>query len=134
MARNTKMRRFLDIGGEGRYRNAWCLNPRSVKTLGPERGQPIPRLILGRADHIPCADGSLDCILVERTPLTARALREIARTIAPAGRIILRHIPLPWQDRHATAKAILPGQVRERLICRHGRVLLETQFVLDRPA
>ena len=33
---------ILDIGGEGRHPDAWNLNPRKTKTLGPDRGLPIP--------------------------------------------------------------------------------------------
>lgn len=44
---------LLDIGGEGSHSEAWNLNPSCVRTLGPRRGLPIPKLILGRAKTIP---------------------------------------------------------------------------------
>jgi hypothetical protein len=55
----------LDIGGEGRHAEAWNLNPSPVKTLGPEKGLPIPRRIAGRANAIPLPDHSVDRIIVE---------------------------------------------------------------------
>ena len=58
----------LDIGGEGRYADAWNLNPSAVKTIGPNRGQMIPRRIPGRADVIPLPDHSVDQVIMERTP------------------------------------------------------------------
>lgn len=90
----TKVR-HLDVGGEGRYLDAWNLNPRATKTLGADAGRPIPNLIRGRAEAIPLPDSSVDLILVERTPLSDRSLREIARIAAPTARIILRHARPP---------------------------------------
>jgi hypothetical protein len=60
---------ILDIGGEGRHPTAWNLNPRATKTLGPDRGEPIPRLIRGRGESIPLPDRSVDVVIVEQTPL-----------------------------------------------------------------
>src|SRR5688500_1469436 len=98
------MTMVLDIGGEGRHPRAWNLNPSRVKTLGRHRGAPIPRLILGRADAIPLADGSVDRVYVERTPLRDAALREIARIIRPGGVVTLRHVVIPGRDRHGRAR------------------------------
>lgn len=108
------MRLIVDIGGEGRHRRAWNVNPSPIKTLGPERGQPIPRHIAGRADSIPLASGAADTIIVERTPLLRRACREILRVARPGAHIILRHARLPWSDPHALACAMIPGQVIQR--------------------
>src|SRR5690606_8692491 len=96
--------RVIDIGGEGRHPEAWNVNPSSVKTLGPGRGEPIPRHILGRSESLPLEDASVDLIIVEKTPLRRGALEEIARVISPGGRVILRHVPLPGMDCHELAK------------------------------
>ena len=94
----------IDIGGEGRHPDAWNVNPSAVKTLGPGRGEPIPRHIPGRAESLPLENGSVDLIIVEKTPLRRGALEEIARVIAPEGRVIMRHVPLPGIDCHQLAK------------------------------
>ena len=119
---------ILDIGGEGRHPEAWNLNPSRVKTLGRGKGEPIPRLIRGRADAIPLVDGSVHQIVVERTPLTRSALREIARVIAPGGTVILRHVPLPDFDPHAVACEVLPGPHYRRNTVLHGASVQETCF------
>ncbi len=124
----ARTRFTLDIGGEGRHRGAWNLNPRARKTIGPERGESIPRLIRGRADALPLADGSVDRIIMERAPLTILALREMARVISPGGAIILRHAVPPGFDPHGTAKRILPGLRRQRRITLRGVPLQQTVF------
>lgn len=121
---------ILDIGGEGRYPDAWNLNPSAVKTLGPDRGQPIPRRIAGRAEAIPLPDKSVDKIIVERSPLRVAALHEIARVIANGGVIILRHAPLPNYDPHAIATRILPGSVNSRIWRLGSHEFQETEFRL----
>lgn len=120
---------ILDIGGEGRHRAAWNLNPCRTKTLAPGRGQPIPRHIAGRADAIPLPDDSVDEVIVERTPLTVTALQEIDRVVAPGGRITLRHAMVPGIDPHATAKAMLAGQYRQSIIPMAGKRLQQCEFV-----
>jgi ubiquinone/menaquinone biosynthesis C-methylase UbiE len=124
----------LDVGGEGRHAEAWNLNPSSVKTLGPDRGQPIPRYIPGRAERIPFPEHSVTRIIVERTPLREAALHEIVRVLAPGGVVVLRHPAPPNFDPHRMAKAILPGRVTERSIRINERKLQETQFELDPPS
>jgi hypothetical protein len=119
---------LLDIGGEGRYAKAWNLNPSRVKTLGPEKGAPIERHIVARAEAIPLPNRSVRWILVERTPLREAALQEIARVIMPGGAIVLRHVAAPHLDRHRTAKAILPGRVMERTVQLRGQTVQETRF------
>ena len=106
---------LLDIGGEGRHPRAWNLNPSRVKTSGAMAGQPIPRLIVGRADAIPFGNGSIRKILSERTPLTSRALAEIARVIVPGGEVVLRHAAMPGRDPHRFAKVALRGVMRQRV-------------------
>ncbi len=101
----------LDIGGEGRHPRAVNLNRYRHKTLGPKRGEPIPNLIVGHAERIPMADRSISHVIVERTPLSQRALAEIARVIAPGATIELVHVPLPDEDRHARALKMLHGKV-----------------------
>jgi hypothetical protein len=116
----------LDIGGEGRHARAWNLNPRPCKTLGARRGEPIPRRIPGRAEAIPLADASVDRIYLERTPLTPGGVREMARVIRPGGQVILRHVTWPGRDRHALAKKLLRGSVRERQRSLWGTIVQES--------
>jgi len=120
----------IDIGGEGRHSGAVNVNPSRVRTLGPHRGLPIPRLIQARADCLPLATGSVDRILVERTPLSSHALREIARVISPGGTIVLRHVPCPDFDRHAAARRMLPGTVRTRRSRVGGQTACESVFTV----
>ena len=105
----------LDIGGEGRHPFAWNLNPSRVKTVGPQTGQPIPRLIVGRADAIPLADDSVSVIIVERTPLRLAALREIWRVAAAGALIVLRHARPPWSDPHQLAANVFDAPCRRVL-------------------
>jgi ubiquinone/menaquinone biosynthesis C-methylase UbiE len=112
--RNRTNRITLDIGGEGRRAAAINLNRSRYKTLGPKRGELIPRLIVGRADAIPLADDSVARVVVERTPLNPAALAEIARVVSPGGVIVLAHVPLDHGDRHARAIDALAGIVQRR--------------------
>ena len=121
----------LDIGGEGRHHEAWNLNPSLVKTVGPRRGEAIPRLILGRADAVPFADRSIDRVISERTPLTGEALGEIGRIIRPGGTILLRHAFCPRCDRHALARRILPGEVLQRIQSMWGAWIEESEFLVE---
>jgi ubiquinone/menaquinone biosynthesis C-methylase UbiE len=118
----------LDIGGEGRHAGAWNLNPSSVKTIGADRGQPIPRHIPGRADEIPLPDHFVDRLIVERTPLRRRALAEIRRVVAPRGTVILRHAMPPGIDPHRLALEMLTGRIRRRIVRIGGQYLQETVF------
>lgn len=120
----------LDIGGEGRHPGALNLNRSRYKTLGAERGSPIPNVIVARADRIPLADGSVQHVIVERTPLSRTALAEIARVVAPGGTIELAHVPLPGEDRHAQALAILPGRTQRRLRQIASQWVQETHFTV----
>jgi hypothetical protein len=127
--RGRNARRFLlDIGGEGRHPRAWNLNPSRVKTLGREAGRPIPRLIVGRSDAIPLADGCVTTFVVERTPLRRRALCELARVAAPHAVIILRHARPAWSDPHRLARAIFGLPRRQRMIELEGVRLQESVF------
>ncbi len=120
----------LDIGGEGKHQDAWNLNPNPLKTLGPGRGEPIPRHIVGRADAIPFADHCADCIIMERVPLRRAALVEIARVITPHGEVLLRHAVPPNFDPHGLARQIIPGGVSQRFIRIGRQILQETCFQL----
>ena len=121
----------LDIGGEGRHKEAWNLNPSAVKTLGPNRGAMIHRRIPGKADAIPLPDRSADRIIVERTPLRVTALKEIGRVIKTNGIIVLRHANTTGRDPHRWAIAILPGAVSQRRVDIDGHLLQETTFQLS---
>lgn len=118
----------IDIGGEGRHAAAVNVNTRCCKTLGPEKGEPIPRLLCARADALPLASGSVAQIIVERTPLSPAALAEIARVIAPGGTIVLRHVPLPHGDRHARAREHLGGNAVTGTLRLAGQWVQETRI------
>lgn len=118
----------LDIGGEGRHSEAWNLNPSRVRTLGPRRGLPIPKLIPGRAEAIPLPDQSVAVILVERTPLRTESLLEIDRVIRADGTIVLRHAVPPIDEPHRTACELLRGRVSQRRYLVAGRWMQETMF------
>ncbi len=119
---------IVDIGGEGRYPQAWNINPRELKTLGPQRGQPIPRHIRGRADRLPLPSGSVDLVIVERTPLSRNALHEIVRVVSPDGFVILRHAPTPNGDSHELAKQIIPGFVSQQIVRLGNQSVQESVF------
>jgi hypothetical protein len=120
----------LDIGGEGRYQDAWNLNPSAVKTIGPNRGGMIPRRIPGRADAIPLLDHSVDQVIMERTPLRKASLYEIARIVNGRGKIVLRHATPQNSDPHLLAREILPGRVTQQQIRIGHQVLQQTCFQL----
>lgn len=103
---------ILDVGGEGRHAAAWNLNPSRLRTFGPMRGTTIPRLIRGRSEAIPLATGSVDFLIVERTPLRAATIREILRVAAPGGTIVLRHVVGPGGDPHRFLLAQVSGEVQ----------------------
>jgi len=124
------MHLVLDIGGEGRHAGAVNVNTRCCKTLGPEKGEPIPRLLCARADALPLASRSVAQIIVERTPLSSAALAEIARVIAPGGTIVLRHVPLPHGDRHARAKEHLGGNSVTGTLRLAGQWVQETRILV----
>lgn len=125
---------ILDIGGEGRHDAAWNLNPRTLRTIGPKRGQPIPRLIRGRGENIPLPCNSVDQVIVERTPLRTETLHEIRRVAKFGALIILRHAPVSWFDPHRFVEALLPGKARRRLTQIEEQILQETMIVLALPA
>lgn len=120
----------LDIGGEGRYPEAWNLNPRTTKTLGANAGQPIPNHIWGRADAIPLPDSCVQMVLVERTPLNDPSLKEIARVAAPTAHIILRHARPPCFDPHQRAVRCWGLPIQQRLTQLGGQTVQESEFVL----
>jgi ubiquinone/menaquinone biosynthesis C-methylase UbiE len=122
---------ILDIGGEGRNDGAWNLNPRTHKTVGSERGQPIPRLIQGRGESIPLADRSVDVVIVERTPLRPTTLAEIRRIAKPAAQVILRHAQAHQRDPHVLAVQALPGTVRQGMTVIGGQSYQQTVIQLS---
>jgi len=104
----------LDIGGEGRHPEAWNLNPRIRKTVGSQRGELIPLLIRGRGESIPLADGIVDVLIVERTPLRLATLTEMLRVARPTAKIVMRHAIAHRRDPHHLAVQMLKGIVQQR--------------------
>lgn len=122
---------ILDIGGEGRHPAAWNLNPRALKTIGPCRGEPIPRLIYGRGECIPLPCRSVDLVIVERTPLRSETLYEIRRVAKTGALVILRHAPVTWFDPHRIVPDLLPGRANRTLARIEDQILLETMIELE---
>ena len=118
----------LDVGGEGRHPDAWNLNPSAVRTIGKNRGEPIPQHICGRGDDIPLPTGSVDILICERTPLQVSTLREMARVIDADGVITLRHARFPFFDPHAIAKQFLTGLIKHRITRIDRQIVQETEF------
>ena len=126
---------ILDIGGEGRSSDAWNLNPRRTKTFGRDRGQLIPRLIVGRGDRIPLFDASVDLAIVERMPLRVGTVCEIARVAKPTAIIVLRHaLPPTGNDPHRAALEGLAGSVERRMAKIGSHSVLETVIRLAHKA
>lgn len=123
---------FLDIGGEGRHANAWNVNPSPVKTLGRDRGSPIPNWIPGRASRLPFPDRVVDLVIVERTPLLRESVLEIMRVVAPDGTIILRHFHGSGSHPHQFARSTISGMCTTRTIRIGNQTLQETRFELGR--
>lgn len=118
----------LDVGGEGRYLDAWNINPSRFKTLGPERGQPIPRWIAGRIENVPFHDSSVRTVIVERTPLTKAGVRELLRVIQPGGTIVLRHAMAHNRDPHENACFLILAIVSQRQVKLGNQQVCETIF------
>jgi ubiquinone/menaquinone biosynthesis C-methylase UbiE len=124
---------ILDIGGEGRHPHAWNLNPRTCRTVAPHCGEPIPRLIRGRAENIPLPGHCVDRVIVERVPLRRAALEEIRRVAKSGSFVILRHAAMPWLDPHRLALRVLPGTARRSTLQLGDRTYLQTIIKLSSP-
>lgn len=123
---------FLDIGGEGRHASALNVNPSPVKTLGRDRGSPIPNWIPGRAAEIPFPNEVVDLLFVERTPLLCEAVLEIMRVIAPGGTVVLRHFHGSGSHPHAFAQSMIGGKCMTRSIKIGNQTLQESRFEMAR--
>lgn len=119
---------LLDIGGEGRYENAWNLNPRSLKTIGRDEGLEIPRHIHGRAERIPLPDACVEQIIMERAPLRRAAVFELVRVIVPSGTIILRHNASSDRNPHMVAQQMIDAAFSEQQIKIGCHELQQTRF------
>ena len=122
---------IVDIGGEGRYPEAWNINPSRCKTFGPRRGEPIPRLIRSRAEAIPLPDRYVDMIIVERTPLSRTSFEQIRRIARPPALLLLRHARPFGLDPHRLAKKMLPGRHYEEKCMIGSKTYQQTVIVLD---
>ncbi len=120
---------LLDVGGEGRHENAWNLNPRSLKTLGLDKGDAIPRHIPGRAECIPLPDGSVQQIIMERAPLRRAAVLELVRVLTPGGTIILRHHAGNGRNPHVIAQELIDADFSVQQITIDCQQLQQTCFL-----
>lgn len=128
---STKTIPLLDIGGEGRYVTALNLNPNAVKTLGPEKGQPIPNRLNGCTEDIPLPDNSVHTVVVERTPLTNEAIDEIIRVVADGGTLVFRHVVADAANPHHRVRERIEGTVDTEAIELDGQQV--QQLVIRRP-
>jgi hypothetical protein len=113
----------IDIGGEGRYTDAYNLNPTSKGTVPPWANQPIPNHVCGVGENIPVPSSTVDYITEESTPISEAMVSEIARVIKKTGHIRLVNPKNPenrrWHQRVANASglpypATLPEEVNIR--------------------
>lgn len=121
---------LLDIGGEGRYLDAWNLNPNETKTLGSRKGTAIPRRIDGRAEVIPLPDRCVGSIIMERTPLRRCAIAELLRVIQRGGTIVLRHHVSDHHDPHGWAHRLIPVGADIRRMKLGNQELQESKYDL----
>jgi SAM-dependent methyltransferase len=103
VARHTVgARRVLDIGcGEGQVARHLAERGAEVVGLDPTRGQldaararaQGPRYLRARAEALPCADASVDtvvvCLALEHVDDLEAAIGEVARVLEPGGRFVL---------------------------------------------
>lgn len=129
---STKTIALLDIGGEGRYVTALNLNPNAEKTLGPDKGQPIPNRLNGRTEDIPLPDNSVQTVIVERTPLKNEAIDEITRVVADGGTLVFRHVVADEANPHQRVRERIEGTVDTEDIVLDGQQV--QQLVIRRSA
>jgi hypothetical protein len=79
----------IDIGGEGRYPEAYNLNPSSKGTVPPWTNKDIPNHVCGVGESIPVPSGTVDYITLEGVPMSPAMISEIARVIKKTGHIRL---------------------------------------------
>jgi hypothetical protein len=127
LEKGQPMIELLDVGGEGRLERAVNLNVSSVKTLGKNKGQPIPHLLHGRADAIPLPVNSVRTVVMERTPLTGAAVIELRRVTAPGGCVILRH-NASLNDPHKLANAVLGKPVSTSTMAIGSQLVQQSVF------
>lgn len=81
----------LDLGGEGRYRDAINVNPNAYTSTTGEPGRVIPFWVEGRSDQIPFPSNSVDKITIENAPISGDSIKEMLRVLRPRGDIHLSH-------------------------------------------
>lgn len=89
--RNAPFTITIDIGGEGKTSGAINFNVVAVGTVPPTSGKEIPRLLMreGGIGRLPVNSASVKSIVVHSTPISLETAKEIARVIAPGGKIVL---------------------------------------------
>jgi hypothetical protein len=110
----------IDIGGEGRYPEAYNLNPVSKGTVHPWTNNNIPNHVCGVGENIPVQSGTVDYITLESTPISQETILEIGRVLKQTGHIRLISPKDPgervWHRRVANATglpypAVLPEEM-----------------------
>jgi|SRR6056297_1272719 len=122
---------LLDIGGEGRHTEAINVNPSPTKTLGPNKVEPIPNHLFGRADSIPLPGDSVAAIIMGRTPPKRTAIKEILRVVHSSGTITLRHHVSIHHDPHRIARQRIPGLTTSGRASLGNQKLIETALLLS---
>ena len=101
----------IDIGGEGRYPEAYNLNPTSKGTVSPWTNKDIPNHVCGVGENIPVSSGTVDYITEESTPISQATVAEIARVIKKTGHIRLINPKNPehrrWHQWVANASGLI---------------------------
>lgn len=87
----------LDIGGEGRYKNAINLNPQPLTSTTGEAGRIIPNWIYGRGDQLPLPGKSVHLVTIENAPVNTETIQEMMRVLRPRSEIHLYH-PSDYAD------------------------------------
>jgi SAM-dependent methyltransferase len=107
--KESKLPIHLDLGGEGRYKDAINVNPNAYTSTTGEWGRVIPFWVEGRSDNIPFPSLSVDKITVENAPLSQEALKEMLRVLRPRGDIHLSH-PVEYAEQaHQMIINAFPG-------------------------
>lgn len=106
---------ILDIGGEGRYKEAINLNPNDQTSTTGTPGRPISRWLQGKGEEIPLGDQTIDIVHAQNVPVKLKTLLEMLRVIRTPGRISLIH-PKDYSDQILARiqKVSINGEIKVR--------------------
>jgi ubiquinone/menaquinone biosynthesis C-methylase UbiE len=127
----SRPRRILDVGcGTGRLLRSASATFLSSTLVGldPSRGMLLAAdpacpvaLVRAQAERLPFAEGSFDLVLATSSYRhwsdPRSALREIARVLAPDGRLILADVFSPSRRLPSPGRPAVPASLRSALVC-----------------